>query len=84
MQFTYNIYFGNGEQEGKITARNMIRRENSDMRTWVQRGEEKRTSILNGKNAVRKAEIEIKNIWLVLAALPSQKTQYSKFGFFPR
>ncbi len=27
MQFTYNIYFGNGEQEGKITARNMIRRE---------------------------------------------------------
>jgi hypothetical protein len=27
MQFTYNIYFGNGEQEGKITAINMIRRE---------------------------------------------------------
>jgi hypothetical protein len=33
MQFSYNIYFGNGEQEGKITARYMIRRENSDMRT---------------------------------------------------
>ncbi len=30
------------------------------MRTSVQRGKEKRTSIWDGKNAVRKAETEIK------------------------
>jgi len=59
MQFTYNIYFGNGEQGGKITARNMIRREQWYENLSTKR-EGKKASIWDGKNAVRKAETEMK------------------------